>query len=684
MTGPQSGRGEHGERAPSSGELDALFQALPIPLWWLDCSALNQRQQSGVRPVAANPAARALLGCADSSDALAAVQSPEDSSLGGAIGTVLLHLCDGRPPAAVSAVLPAANGRELTVSVGAVALPVQSQPWDRIWLWLAPTSDVTQPLARRTTGTTVLVCRAEVDDYEKLRGLWTSEAVHEVMAATVNRVRAILREEDSVRRVGSHGLTMTIQGLEKEADGISLVERILDTTSQPIQLDDGEARISLSIGAASSDQSIGQPQALLNSATLALGEARLNGGNRMAFYDASWGNARIDRQQLCDAIERGLENGEFTLFYQPQVDLVSREILGLEALIRWQHPEKGLLLPGAFLPVIDDTALAVELGEWVLDEALNQLKAWMRQGLLMKAAVNISSAHLLAGDFPRRLRKRLDQHPEINPADVEIEILESTAFSDFERAQDIILECHRHGVRFSLDDFGTGYCSLAYCRSLPVDQLKVDQSFVRDMLRNPTDMEIVESIAQLADVFGMEVIAEGIEDPEHAVILPSLNCHRGQGYAIGRPMPPGHLREWIEAWTSAPGWGTQMEVFNRFNIQLVIAAHCHLAWIDQLLKALADHDSAQIRSLARTGCPFRTWYAGRGKKRYGHLPGYGVIGEIHRQSERMARQLIDGSGPAGSTTRADVIEVMTGLRAEFVSSLAGLLRSLREDGPYPS
>jgi EAL domain-containing protein (putative c-di-GMP-specific phosphodiesterase class I) len=233
--------------------------------------------------------------------------------------------------------------------------------------------------------------------------------------------------------------------------------------------------------------------------------------------------------------------------------------VGVEALVRWQHPERGLLPPEAFLGSIEDAALDEPLGEWVIDTALRQLQAWREAGLAMACSVNISPRHLLLPHFASRLETLLAQHPGVSPRLLELEILESAALCDLARAAETLKQCKQLGVRFSLDDFGTGYSSLAMLRHLPVDVLKIDQSFVRDMLTDRSDLALVASVVRLAETFGREVIAEGVETQAHGEALLAIGCRRCQGYFIARPMPARSLPAWVASWRATAPWDAPLQ-----------------------------------------------------------------------------------------------------------------------------
>jgi len=238
------------------------------------------------------------------------------------------------------------------------------------------------------------------------------------------------------------------------------------------------------------------------------------------------------------------------LYYQPKVNLRTGQLVGVEALIRWQHPDKGLLAPAAFLPIVEDHALAIPIGEWVIDTALGQIEAWQVQGLHVPVSVNVGARQLQQVNFVSRLSNLLARHPDVNPADLTLEILETSALKDIPYASRVIEECHQMGVTFALDDFGTGYSSLTYLKRLRVAALKIDQSFVQNMLDDPDDLAILKGIIGLASAFKCDVIAEGVETEAHGTLLMQLGCDLAQGYCLSRPMPAQDLSGWVTDWAT--------------------------------------------------------------------------------------------------------------------------------------
>jgi EAL domain-containing protein (putative c-di-GMP-specific phosphodiesterase class I) len=227
-------------------------------------------------------------------------------------------------------------------------------------------------------------------------------------------------------------------------------------------------------------------------------------------------------------------------------------------LIRWQHPERGLVPPLDFLPAIEAHAISLDLGEWVIRTALAQVSQWQEKGINLPVSVNISAYQLQQDNFKTRLEALLSAYPEVNPHSLEFEILETSALQDISKVSATMSACHELGISFSLDDFGTGYSSLTYLRRLPVQLIKIDQSFVRDMLEDADDLAIVKGIIGLASAFQREAIAEGVETISHGIALLNLGCKLGQGYGIARPMPANDIPEWFFKWKAEDSW--QMEI----------------------------------------------------------------------------------------------------------------------------
>ncbi len=406
----------------------------------------------------------------------------------------------------------------------------------------------------RRSGAALAVCYLDLDGFKPVNDRFGHDEGDRVLIEVARRLKACLRAGDTVARIGGDEFALLLQGLAAADDVAPALTRILEAIAQPMRAGGSDIVLSASLGAALHPGEEVDADTLLRQADQAMYVAKQNGRNRFHVFDAERDRLARERSERQERIARALRDGEFVLHYQPQVDMRSGRVHGAEALVRWQHPQRGLLAPGEFLPAIEDCDLIVELGNWVIATALGQLDAWRRAGLELSVGVNIAARHLLRGDFVASLRRHLAAWPQLCPPALELEVLETAALEDLERVSALIDECRALGVAFALDDFGTGYSSLAYLKALPAQTLKIDQSFVRDMLLDAEDSAIVEGVIGLARVFRRAVIAEGVESVDHGTMLLALGCDRAQGYGIARPMPAAELPAWVARWRPDPAW----------------------------------------------------------------------------------------------------------------------------------
>ena len=283
------------------------------------------------------------------------------------------------------------------------------------------------------------------------------------------------------------------------------------------------------------------------------------------------------------------------MYYQPKVNLKTGKVAGVEALIRWQHPERGILPPSEFLSIIASDELEIRIGNWVIEQAWQQLSDWHRAGFNLEVNINISAYHLLWPDFTEHLQITLARDPLISPHFLQLEILESTALDDLSAVNRIIKTCHDMlGVTTALDDFGTGYSSLAHLRHLPVNAVKIDKGFVRDMLDDPDDYAIVDSVIGLSHAFGRDAIAEGVETPEQGLTLLLLNCHLAQGYAIAKPMPADDVRGWVDNYQPFLSWQLYANKhLTEQQIQIAIRRIDLKQWLHRINLCLTSHRNSK-------------------------------------------------------------------------------------------
>jgi diguanylate cyclase (GGDEF)-like protein/PAS domain S-box-containing protein len=376
----------------------------------------------------------------------------------------------------------------------------------------------------------------------------------ELLVALAQRMKAALRDGDTLARIGGDEFVAVLGDLDRMQDAEPVLERLLKAAATPIALAALTLQVSASIGVTIYPQDDSEVDQLLRHADQAMYVAKQAGKNRFHLFDVAQDTAVKSHRESLERIDQALAHQEFLLYYQPKVNMKTGAVIGAEALIRWQHPQRGLLAPAAFLPAIENHSIGDAIGEWVIDTALRQMLRWKAAGLDLSVSVNIGARQLQQADFAMRLTQLLGRYPGIPPHALELEILETSALEDLAQVYQAILTCQALGVRFALDDFGTGYSSLTHLRHLPAEVIKIDQSFVRDMLHDTNDLTIVRGVIGLASAFGREVIAEGVETSEHGVQLLALGCELAQGYGIARPMPATDMPAWVAKWRPFDEW----------------------------------------------------------------------------------------------------------------------------------
>jgi predicted signal transduction protein with EAL and GGDEF domain len=329
---------------------------------------------------------------------------------------------------------------------------------------------------------------------------------------------------------------------------------VLLGVSAPVQLANATVSIGASIGVSLYPQDNADTDTLLRHADQSMYLAKEAGKNRYSLFDLESNQKAQTHRSFLESLRGALASAQFELYYQPMVDLRDGCIVGAEALLRWRSPQRGLVEPAQFLPHMAGSDLETPIGDWVIRTALAQAAQWRSQGLALCISANISAHHLLNPSFGQRLAQALAIEPTLPPECVKLEVLETAAIVDINLAVDILVQCRKLGVHFALDDFGTGYSSLTYLRKLPVDTLKIDQSFVRDMLVDSDDMGIVEGVIRLGEAFRKTIVAEGVETLEHGSALLAMGCTLAQGYGIARPMPAAQFMDWCARWRSEQRW----------------------------------------------------------------------------------------------------------------------------------
>jgi diguanylate cyclase (GGDEF)-like protein/PAS domain S-box-containing protein len=403
----------------------------------------------------------------------------------------------------------------------------------------------------------------DLDGFKAVNDTHGHEAGDHLLITLAERMKGALRDGDILARLGGDEFVAVLLDLADVDASAPMLNRLLGATAQPVQLGQVQLQVSASLGVTFYPQAQGQEletDQLLRQADQAMYQAKQAGKNRFHVFDPEQDRGVRSHHENMESIRRALAQNELVLEYQPKVNLRTGVVIGVEALIRWLHPQRGSLLPAGFLPMIEDHPLAIELGRWVIENALLQIERWRQAGLNVAVSVNIGRRHLMQDDFVQRLREALAAHPEVQPNWLELELLEANAIHDLDQVSRVIQECGSIGVQCAIDDFGSGYSSLKGLKKLPVKYLKIEQTFIRDMLDSSDSLLILIGVLKLASAFDLKVIAEGVETPEHGFMLLQLGCELAQGFGIAPPMPADELPAWVKNWKPDPTWSDVQRV----------------------------------------------------------------------------------------------------------------------------
>ncbi len=533
-------------------------------------------------------------------------------------------------------------------------------------------------LRAKRSGQRLGLAYIDLDGFKAINDNHGHEVGDRLLMAIGERMRHAVRESDTIARLGGDEFVAVLAELDPLDNDLchTLVQRLLAAASHPLHVDGRVLQVSASIGVTFYPQEDGiDADQLLRQADQAMYQAKLAGKNRYHIFDAEQDRNLRGHHEELKRIEQGLERNEFILHYQPKVNMCSGEVIGVEALIRWQHPERGLLSPATFLHQVEQHPLSARIDQWVLQQALHQLQQWQQQGVILNVGVNIAPQYLQQPDFVTQLTTLLALYPELSPSQLSLEVLESSALADIANVSAVIRDCARIGVGFSLDDFGTGYSSLTYLKRLPAHELKIDQSFVRDMLHDPDDLAILEGVLGLATAFRRQIIAEGVESIEHGVLLLQLGCERAQGYGIARPMSASQILEWLPQWQPPEIWRQTRKIpFDA--LPLLHASVEHRAWV----QAVTDyfHGEREVPpQLAPTECRFGRWLEGLSERQDATTS---EIRRIHLEVHRLVEKLLRVESEQGSKVAKTHLVELYSQRDQLLALLPKLLEQIVHAG----
>jgi diguanylate cyclase (GGDEF)-like protein/PAS domain S-box-containing protein len=385
----------------------------------------------------------------------------------------------------------------------------------------------------------------DLDNFKKINDSLGHAAGDALLKEVALRLKRCVRDTDTISRQGGDEFVVILRELRGVDSCTPVLGKIMETLQEPYTWEGNELSTSASLGIALYPEDGSDFELLRKKADMAMYRAKEAGRNTYRFFDEEMDDEAVEHLLMRSGLRRALERQEFLLHYQPQIDLATGQVIGVEALLRWQHPEFGLVPPGRFIPIAEDSGLIVPIGEWVLREACRQAAAWQRSGLPeLVMAVNLSAVQFRRGNVEETVLRALAQSG-LAPAALELELTESILIQDVEQVLASVRRLKQLGVKLSIDDFGTGYSSLSYLKRFDIDKLKIDQSFIRDLARDPDDAAIVRAIIQMAHSLGLKAIAEGVETPDLPQQLRAFGCDEAQGYLYARPMPAAEFERYL-------------------------------------------------------------------------------------------------------------------------------------------
>ena len=522
----------------------------------------------------------------------------------------------------------------------------------------------------------------DLDNFKRINDHFGHQAGDELLIAIARRIKHDLQKGEIVSRFGGDEFTLLLIA-ESQNKIKQRLQAIVNRIEQPYILEATPIpmEVSCSIGITQYSEEFNELDTLLRQADQAMCLAKQPNQAAIKYFSQQDFLKTISRQKQLVEISNAIQHDEMILHYQPFVNLRTGEITGLESLVRWVHPENGIIYPDHFLPIIESTSVIIEMDRWVIRQVLKEANERFKSGYHWPISINISNRMFHHEEFIDYLSSQLQKYPSLPEQILEIEVLESVAISDFAHAKQVINAGKQLGVKFSLDDFGTGYSSISYLKNLPFDTVKIDKMFIQTMLSHPKEMEIVEATIDLAKVFNLKVIAEGVETIEHGIVLLRYNCNLAQGFGIAVPMDNDKVIPWAKEFIPDPSWALWADaLWESKDFPLLVAKSDHIVWVEQVLVTMKEPNmEPDFKHLKdEYSCRFGNWYYGVGKQHYQDLPSYKQIEPVHSQVHQLGNQMyqLKDAGDLESATkligdllkcRDHILRCLDQLHREFIS-----------------
>lgn len=497
----------------------------------------------------------------------------------------------------------------------------------------------------RRSNKQIAILLIDLDGFKDINDTYGRESGNKVLIETSNRILNSIRDEDILARIGGDEFVLCVSELNTNDEIIVLLHRLHKMIKVPIRDEINGLSVDLSLTA-----SIGitfYPQivdigsdSLIRQAEQAMFRAKNSGKNQYSFFDIDENKSLQNHLENINEISNALTNNEFELYYQPKVNMSENRVIGFEALIRWNHPSKGLLYPDSFLPYLhNEEMLMKNITSWVLESVYKQIEKWNNENKRYIIGVNISAYDFKDEEFIEKLKFLNIKYENVKPEQVELELLETNALEDINIVNKMIKTCQDIGYKVALDDFGTGFSSLSYLKNLNVDTLKIDKSFVLDMLHDASSFTILEAAIGLANAFKSEVVAEGVEKIEHGVMLLQLGCNLAQGCLIAKPMQVSKIDKWVSEFKGFSQW-SKVELIEQRKRDIMLASVEHNQWMIMLKKYIDDPQHNNIPELNPNHCRFGMWLNNEENQSIKNLPEFEEIIANHNKLHELVKSIV--------------------------------------------
>jgi len=536
----------------------------------------------------------------------------------------------------------------------------------------------------RRAGRMLAVCLLDLDGFKAVNDELGHDAGDTLLVELAGRMVTAVRGEDTVARLGGDEFVLLLGGMASTGEAEDILARLLKVVAAPYLIKDKQVSVSASIGVTLFPGDDADADTLIRHADHAMYLAKEAGKHRYRMFNPALNIRKREQQHTLERIRQAVRGGQLRLHYQPIVDHRRRQVVAVEALLRWQHPVLGLLNPSEFLPLIDQQPdLAREVGTWVIEQAIEQTARWRTEGLAIGIDINIFSHQIGDPELRSQLKRLLVRHPDLAPARITLEVSEAHLLNDLGCAKQLSEDHRSLGVGFALDDFGAGQASLTQLRRMSVQEIKIDHALIRDMLDDPDDLAVIEAIISLGAAFRLRVVAEEVETMAQVSVLGELGCHLVQGYAFARPMPAEEVADWVRRFDTQPAAQEADDLGPvRGDFQLILAEVRHRQWLNRLQAWV--HEEPSLRGepppLDTQRCSFGQWFYGEARERYGQHELFKQIERGHEDIHAAARALVVAStGGDDAALRSGEAELYR-LRDEFIAGLACLRANLRRSG----